>query len=428
MSEDSPSEADQLVTFAVGTRPPSAISRPTLPIPAGPPAPEAETEPEAEAAPESAADDSPELLETPYLVSDKDPAEPAEPHEPTSEWPEPLATYVEEDTDPAGFPPAGEHVYPPATDPYDDPAFTSAYPMPGWTAPPDAEPLPTERQPRRRPLLALAATVGLAGLIGAFLLVPRQSPATDPAAADATSTTAPASQDDADGDEADGDGAGADGDGAGDNGADAGGDAAAGGALTGTVDGLSDATFHLVDGATKVHLSAADLGDGLYRISTASGSGLTPSVDRDGGDVSLHLASDDSGGNATVEIVLSTAVRWTLSMEGGSASSELDLSGADVESVALTGGASRIALTLPDQNGLIPVTMTGGVDQFVVTLPDSTPVRVRVGSGAGEVTLDGATHKGIAPGQSFTANGFDGDAGIDLDAAAGMSTLTVSDQ
>ena len=56
-----------------------------------------------------------------------------------------------------------------------------------------------------------------------------------------------------------------------------------------------------------------------------------------------------------------------------------------------------------------------------------TPVRVRVQSGAGTVTLDGATHRGIAPGRSFTAyGGGSAAAGIDLSAVAGMSAMTVT--
>jgi hypothetical protein len=71
--------------------------------------------------------------------------------------------------------------------------------------------------------------------------------------------------------------------------------------------------------------------------------------------------------------------------------------------------------------GLMPVRLTGGVDQFRVRLADGTPVRVRVQSGAGEVTLDGTTHRGIAPGRSFTAYGWGtGATGIDL-SAVGMS-------
>ncbi len=329
----------------------------------------------------------------------------------TSEWPTPdPAEFAEEDTDPTGFTPVSGLPYPPATDPFDDPGFTSAYPLPGWTAPPDLGAAPGAVRSRRPVLLAIAAFAGLAGLIAAFLLVPRGSEP-DPTAAAATvpaatatagpaetATQAPA-----------------------DNG-DPGGDRT----VTGARGGLDTATFDVLDSATVVQLSAADLGDDLFRVSTPADSGLTPSAEQAGGTVKLRLRSDGRGGSAAVTIELSSAVRWTLRLDGGTARSRLDLTGADLAALDLNGGASRIDLALPSPRGLLPVRMTGGVDQFQVTLAGATPVRVRVQSGAGQVTLDGTTHKGIAPGRSFTTGNWAGTAGIDLLAIAGLSALTVT--
>ncbi|KUL27433.1 hypothetical protein ADL15_35740 [Actinoplanes awajinensis subsp. mycoplanecinus] len=337
----------------------------------------------------------------------------------TSAWPAPEPVdFAEEDTDPTGFTPVKGIAYPPASDPFDDPGFTSAYPLPGWSAPPDLEPLPIAAR-RRKPLLIAAGAVALAGLVAAFLLVPRAAkPTPEAAAATARPTTEPAVEPTADNGGAEPTGDAGPTEGAGPN---------ATGPLTGARNGLDAASFDLVDSATLVQLSAADLGDDLFRVSTASDSGLTPSVDQDGDAVKLRLRSDGSGGSAAVTITLNSAVRWTLRVDGGVAHSRIDLTGADLAAVDLNGGASRIDLTLPEPHGLMPVRMTGGVDQFLVNLAGSTPVRVRVQSGAGQVTLDGSTHKGIAPGRSFTANGWAaGEAGVDLLAVAGMSALTVT--
>jgi hypothetical protein len=160
-------------------------------------------------------------------------------------------------------------------------------------------------------------------------------------------------------------------------------------------------------------------------VSTPAESGLTPSAEQNDGRVKLSLRSDGRGGSAAVTIQLSSAVRWSLRLDGGTARSRLDLTGADLAALDLNGGASRIDLLLPDPHGLLPVRMTGGVDQFQVTLAGTTPVRVRVRSGAGQVTLDGTTHKGIAPGRSFTTTNWAGTKGVDLEAVAGLATLTV---
>ncbi|WIM99206.1 hypothetical protein ACTOB_002850 [Actinoplanes oblitus] len=420
MSDDSagtrPPDAGRLVRARPGDQPVPAPRPATLAesddSPAVVPHPGSMAEAEHSAAlaphPGSAAEAEHSAALTPHpgpAAGSAQPSAPAADLEPTGAWPAPdPAEFAEEDTDPTGFAPVAGLPYPPATDPFDDPGFTSAYPLPGWTAPPDLEPLPGTAR-RRKPVLLAAAALGLAGLIAAFLLVPRQDADAPRAAAATAAATTPAHR-------------------AANPPAD---NAPPGSQLTAPADGRTEASFDLLDSATLVELSAADLGDDLFRISTPPNSGLTPSAEQDHDAVRLRLRSDGSGGSAAVTIVLNAAVRWTLRLDGGVTHSRLDLTGADLAALDLNGGASRIDLSLPEPRGLVPVRMTGGVDQFRVTLPDTTPVRVRVESGAGQVTVGGTTHRGIAPGRSFTTRGWGtGDAGVDLQAVAGLSTLTVT--
>ncbi|GAA0574992.1 hypothetical protein GCM10010172_69550 [Paractinoplanes ferrugineus] len=199
--------------------------------------------------------------------------------------------------------------------------------------------------------------------------------------------------------------------------------------VSGAVNGREAALFELVDGAGTVRLRADDLGDDLYRVTTPADSDVTPKVEDSGDALRLLLPAGSKGEPKEVAIVLNRAVRWTLKLDGGSTRTTVDMTGATVEGVDLHGGANRIDLTLPAPAGPVPVRMTGGVDQWSMRLAEATPVRVRVQSGAGAVTLAGATHRGIAPGQSFTANGWqnDGAAGFDIEAVAGMSALTITD-
>jgi hypothetical protein len=305
--------------------------------------------------------------------------------EPTQDWP--ATGEAEDDTDPVGFAPI---TYPPPADPFvddddfphtgngfDDWAFPLASPEPPVPPPPAPKPR------RRRRLLAVVATaVVLGGMTVAILAAARTGPA------------APA---------------------------------AGGSALTAPVGDRTSAAFDLVDGASSVRVSAGDLHGDLYRITTPGSSGVTPRIEESGDGVRLRLTPATHGGPSQVEIVLSTAVRWSLRLDGGTQHTQVDLTGAQVDAVDLLGGASLIDLVLPAPRGLMPVRMTGGVDQFRMRVADATPVRVQVQSGAGEVTLDGATHRGIAPGKSFTAYGWgSGGTGIDLFAVAGMSALTVT--
>jgi hypothetical protein len=299
----------------------------------------------------------------------------------------------EADVPPAGLPPAER---PPAAPPIERSPFGPTappmeHPLPGWAAPPEPVPVAERIRQARKPLLVAAVALFLAGMVTTILLVPRLTggPRTEAVAMP---------------------GAGADGT-----------------SVTGRLDGLTAASLDLVDGAGDVEMRAEDLGDDLFRVDTPDGSGVTPRVDRDGGALRLHLPPGVHGGPAAVDIVLNATVRWTLRVAGGADRTRIDLTGVRVDAVDLAGGAKTIDLTLPAPSGAVPVRMTGGVDQFLVRLPGATPVRVQVQSGAGQVTLAGATHRGIAPGRSFTANGWAaGAAGIDLLAVAGMSALTVA--
>jgi hypothetical protein len=187
------------------------------------------------------------------------------------------------------------------------------------------------------------------------------------------------------------------------------------------LDGRTEAGFDLVDGVAAVSLRTADLAGDLYRISTPS---VTPRVSDENGRIRLFL--DGAGSPApAVEIALSAKVRWNLRVGGGTELSTIDLSRARLGAIDLAGGASQINLTLPRPDGTLTVRMSGGVNQFDVHTA-GVPVRVRLGSGAGRVVLDGTSHSGVAAGALFTPERWNETVDrIDVDAIAGMSALTV---
>ena len=180
------------------------------------------------------------------------------------------------------------------------------------------------------------------------------------------------------------------------------------------------ATFEVGDGVADIRLSTADLGTDLYRVSAP---GARPQVTVADGKVRLNVVARAG----QVEVALAADVRWDLRVGGGVGHSTIDLSGARLHNVELTGGADRIDLTLPRPDGTLTVRMTGGVNRFDVHTVGHVPVRVRVGSGAGRVVLDGHSHDRVAAGALFTtdewATAVDR---IDVDAVAGMSALTVT--
>jgi hypothetical protein len=187
-----------------------------------------------------------------------------------------------------------------------------------------------------------------------------------------------------------------------------------------------EAAFDLVEGVAAVRLRTGDIGADLYRITTPPGSRVRPRVVEHDGRYRLYLDNADQAAGS-VDIVLAERVRWALRVGGGVDLSTIDLSGARLAAVDLAGNAGRIDLTLPRPDGTLTVKMSGGVTSFTVRSAQRVPVRVRLGSGAGEVVLDGQTHSGVAAGALFTPSAWaDAVDRVDVDAAAGLSAQTVS--
>jgi hypothetical protein len=186
------------------------------------------------------------------------------------------------------------------------------------------------------------------------------------------------------------------------------------------------ASFELVNGADVVRVRAADLGGDLFRISTPDGADVVPAVDVDGSAVVAGLRGTGQGGLAAVTVLLSDDFVWNVRLAGGAADEGVDLTGGRGGNVDFAAGTSRAEVALPAAGGTQRVTLSGGAGQFVVRLGGDAPVRVAAGGGAGAVTIDGATHSGVAGGSVWTPDGWgSASSRYDVDAASGVSALTV---
>lgn len=188
-----------------------------------------------------------------------------------------------------------------------------------------------------------------------------------------------------------------------------------------------EASLAVVSGATTVTVRAADLHDDLYRVSTPGDSRIRPEVVDDDGRLQLHLNGTGEGGAAAVEVLLNRDVRWDLRFSGGATETLVDMSGGQLAGAEFTAGSSRIEAVLPRPAGTVRLRMSGGAGEFLVRAPEAVPVRVAANGGAGAVVLDGDRHSGISGGTVFAPDGWDGAKDrYDVDAAAGVSTLTLS--
>ena len=159
---------------------------------------------------------------------------------------------------------------------------------------------------------------------------------------------------------------------------------------TAPVAGRTAAGFDLVSAVSRVTVRSEDLGDQLYRVTTADDSGVLPKPVLAEDEVQLYLTPEgDEGVAGAVDVVLSTRVTWTLRFSGAADEQILNLQGGRVAGIDLLGRARRTAIQLPAAAGTVPLKVTGAVDELAMTSPAGNPVRVQLKGGAKNVA-DGA--------------------------------------
>jgi hypothetical protein len=197
---------------------------------------------------------------------------------------------------------------------------------------------------------------------------------------------------------------------------------------TGPRGSRQEAEFVVTNGTESIAIRAVDLGDTLYRVSTPGPGALVPTVvDNNDGRIELTLGDSGLAGPATVDVLLNSAVTWRLRLAGGGSQESVDFTGGRLAGVELVAGAGKIELTLPAAQGLIPVRLGGGAGELLVHVPTGMPTRVRVaGAGAGTVTVDGKTQRGVAGGTAFAPPGWDkAKDRYDIEVVAGVAVVTV---
>jgi hypothetical protein len=160
-------------------------------------------------------------------------------------------------------------------------------------------------------------------------------------------------------------------------------------------------------------------------VRTAKGSGITAEATVDGSTVRLTAEPNGRTGPARVDVLLDTRIAWNLKMSGGVSKAKFGLAGGTVRGVDLSGGAATIDLALPRRLDGVPIRMSGGVRTWRIRTEKEVPVRVKVRRGAGEVVLYGDREKGVDRGETVRKGG-DGDGRLEIEAVAGMGSLTVT--
>ena len=199
-----------------------------------------------------------------------------------------------------------------------------------------------------------------------------------------------------------------------------------------TVGGRTRASLDVLTGTTVLTIGTANFGPGgpLLTVTTPAGtpvpqlSASNPDGTANGNGPLVDLTAPNA---PAVTVTLNAGVSWQIDLDGGASRTDVDLSGGQLSGISFNAGSSLVTLALPRPHGNVPVQMVGGASDFQLSLPNGVPAQVTAGGGAGEVSVEGQQHTGVAGGSVFTTAGWaPGVTGFDIDATAGVSTITVA--
>ncbi|MCA2217387.1 hypothetical protein [Jidongwangia harbinensis] len=154
--------------------------------------------------------------------------------------------------------------------------------------------------------------------------------------------------------------------------------------------------------ASLVQIRSMDLGPLLFSAAELGGGGA-PAVVHQARGPRLDLGGT---GTARTEILLNSAVRWTVRLTGRSAEQLIDMRAGGLAGIELTAGAGRAVLDLPAPARTVPLRVAGPVDRLQIRPGADVPVRLRLGKGADTATFGGTEHRKVKPGRVLTSPGW----------------------
>lgn len=187
-------------------------------------------------------------------------------------------------------------------------------------------------------------------------------------------------------------------------------------------------SINVTGGAAVVHLQIGDTGEDLYRATVRSAVGAGTSVRNAGGKVTIDFGSSDRFGSfrREADVVLSSEVPWTITLQGGALTVDGDLSAGKLTSFELGGGASRADLKLPAPLGDTPIMFSGGALEIMLHRPSGSEMRVTVTGGASSIVGDGRRVTSLGTDAMWQSPGWDGSPDrYTVDITGGASTVRV---
>jgi hypothetical protein len=126
------------------------------------------------------------------------------------------------------------------------------------------------------------------------------------------------------------------------------------------------------------------------------------------------------------EVALNAQVPWDIEIRDGTSRLTADLRGLELSSFVMSGGASRVELTLPTPSGTVPVRVLGGASNVAIHRPEGVAAHVRVGGGSTNLAFDEKRFGAVGGEVSLQSPDYEDDPDrYDITITGGASSLTI---
>jgi hypothetical protein len=135
----------------------------------------------------------------------------------------------------------------------------------------------------------------------------------------------------------------------------------------------------------------------------------------------LHYLREPLG-----EVALNASIPWDIEIRDGASRLTADLRGLELHSFEVSGGASRVELTLPPPSGIIPIRVLGGASNVAIHRPEGVAAQVRVGGGSTSLGFDDQRFGAVGGEVSLRSPDCEGASErYDITVTGGASSLTI---
>ena len=189
---------------------------------------------------------------------------------------------------------------------------------------------------------------------------------------------------------------------------------------------LASGRLRFVRGVPNVIIHADPSTSDLYR---SRFEGAVPEVWTEGGVVNIRYPRyfhPFGRRGRTGKIALNAAIPWHIEVRDGASKLTADLSQLKLGSFEVSGGASKVELTLPRVSGLVPVRVLGGASNVAIHRPEGVATRVRVVGGSTNLTFDDQHFGAVGSEVNLQSPNYDGTPErYDITITGGASNLAI---